>query len=74
LFSINKARKDCTGVKERHWFSKAEEWCSQVDGVNQQFEKSGGMAGTLRLQNDATPEKKIVAVNVHADQFDHGVR
>jgi hypothetical protein len=74
LFSINKARKDCTGVKERHWFLKAEEWCTQADGVHQQFELSEGKAGTLRVQNDATPDKKIVAVNVHADQFDLGVR
>lgn len=74
IFVINKARKDCTGVKERHWFSKAGDWRLHAD-KDGQHEKTGTKDGGISLMDcDTTSDGKIVASTVHADQFDLGIR
>ena len=77
LFSINKARKDCTGVKERHWFSTASDWCIRADGVDQTDGQTAGLneKGDSVLQDGGTVAASDINDSVvHADDFDHGVR
>mmetsp|Transcript_50158 Transcript_50158/g.125075 ORF Transcript_50158/g.125075 Transcript_50158/m.125075 type:complete len:496 (+) Transcript_50158:56-1543(+) len=74
LFSINKARKDCTGVKERHWFSTAQEWCLRAEGNDASGSNDRGRGSGVTVDVDAKSRAEVIESVVHADDFEHGVR
>ena len=81
LFAINKARKDCTGIKERQWFRRMEDWVSCADVIErpattpaQDVKDSNRMEVEITKSVEKAAEEEENAEKVPAEEFDHGTR
>ena len=81
LFAINKSRKDCTGVKERQWFRKVEDWVMCVDVIERPTAPVVADAKNSNRMEIEVPKSDVKAEaeendaeRVPAEDFEHGVR
>uniref|UniRef100_A0A7S0M748 CID domain-containing protein n=1 Tax=Cryptomonas curvata TaxID=233186 RepID=A0A7S0M748_9CRYP len=81
LFAINKARKDCTGIKERQWFRRMEDWVSCADVIErpattpaQDVKDANRMEVEITMSVEKAAEEEENAEKVPAEEFDHGTR
>jgi hypothetical protein len=81
LFAINKARKDCTGIKERQWFRRMEDWISCADVIErpatvpaQDVKDANRMEVEVTKSVEKAEEEEENAERVPAEEFDHGTR
>ncbi len=81
LFAINKARKDCTGIKERQWFRRMEDWVSCADVIERpattpahDVKDANRMEVETTKSVEKAEEEEENAERVPAEEFDHGTR
>ena len=81
LFAINKARKDGTGIKERQWFRKVEDWVMCTDVIERptppttvDVKNSNRMEIEITKSEDKAEEEENSSERVPAEEFEHGVR